>query len=197
MFTGLIQEKGKILNIEKSGQTIRLTCQASPSLLEDYKEGDSMAVNGTCLTATEIDQAKFSVDIMPETFNRTSFADLEPDDPVNLERPLGVKDRIEGHFVAGHIDTTVRLLQKKERENALVLTFQYPKGHIGEIISQGSITINGVSLTVSQVTDQTFSVSLIPHTLNLTNLGTVEIGNKVNIETDMLVKYLKAQRLPV
>lgn len=196
MFTGLIQEQGKILRVQRKNQSIVLTCQASKELLTDYHIGDSMAVNGACLTAIEKNKRDFSVDIMPETFHRTTFSLLKEGDSVNLERALTFHGRIEGHFVSGHIDSTTRLIKKREKENALLLTFHYPEQHKGEIIAQGSIAINGVSLTVTEVTEHTFSVSLIPHSRNLTNLSSLYQGHKVNIETDLIAKYLKAQYQP-
>lgn len=194
MFTGLIQEKGCIKQIKRQGQTIQLTCQASKELLESYQIGDSMAINGTCLTAINKEVIYFTVDIMPETFKRTAFSQLTVGDEVNLERAMKLSDRLEGHLVAGHIDTTTRLLQKRILENALILTFQYPTEIKGEIIAKGSIAIDGVSLTVVDVTARTFSVSLIPHTKDQTTLGQLKQGDQVNIETDMIGKYVKNQK---
>ena len=194
MFKGLTQEKGCIKPIQRQGQTIQLTCQASKELLESYQIGDSMAINGTCLTAINKEAIYFTVDIMPETFKRTTFSQLTVGDEVNLERAMKLSDRLEGHLVAGHIDTTARLLQKRILENALILTFQYPIEIKGEIIAKGSIAIDGVSLTVVDVTARTFSVSLIPHTKDQTTLGQLKQGDQVNIETDMIGKYVKNQK---
>lgn len=193
MFTGLIQEKGKIVRLHRSGQTIKLTCQASETLLTDYRIGDSMAINGVCLTAIAIDKQQFTVDIMPETFQRTTFSRLKINDEVNLERALMYNGRLEGHLVAGHVDATSRLLQKRAKENALILSFDFPIALYGEIIPQGSVAVNGVSLTVTDVTRNSFSVSLIPHSKDQTNLGKLNQGDYVNIETDMIGKYLKQQ----
>ncbi len=194
MFTGLIQEKGRIKEIRKQSRTIQLTCSASEGLLADYQIGDSMAINGTCLTAIAKHATTFTVDIMPETFQRTTFKQLSVGAEVNLERAMAATQRFEGHFVAGHIDVTTRLIQKKQLENALILTFAYPISVQGEIIPQGSIAINGVSLTVTQTTAQAFSVSLIPHSKDQTTLGQLKQGEWVNIETDMIGKYVKYQR---
>lgn len=193
LFTGLIQEQGKILKINRKAHTIQLTCQASKEILADYQIGDSMAINGVCLTAIAKTDSNFTVDIMPETFYRTTFSKLKINDQVNLERALAFHGRLEGHLVAGHIDTTTRLIQKRSNENALVLTFDYPQDHQGEIIPQGSIAINGVSLTITEVQARSFSVSLIPHSKDQTNLGTLNRGEYVNVETDMVGKYIKAQ----
>lgn len=193
MFTGLIQEQGHIKQIRYQGQTILLTCQASESLLADYAVGDSMAINGVCLTAVKKEQNNFTLEIMPETFNRTTFATAKMNDPVNLERALQFNGRLEGHLVAGHVDCTTRLVEKRLLENALILTFDYPQELQGEIIPQGSIAINGVSLTVTAVSQRHFSVSLIPHSKDQTNLGKLNRGEQVNIETDLIGKYLKVQ----
>lgn len=193
MFTGLIQEKGCVKKLQRQAHTLQLTCSASEKLLSDYQVGDSMAINGTCLTAIEKKGQDFTVDIMPETFQRTTFSLLKVGSEVNLERALRYDQRFEGHLVAGHIDSMTRLLQKRTRENALILTFAYPPALQGEIIPQGSIAINGVSLTVTEVKAGTFSVGLIPHSKDQTTLGKLQRGEHVNLETDMIGKYLKAQ----
>lgn len=193
MFTGLIQEKGKILRLNRKGATIQMVCQGSQTLLTDYHIGDSMAINGVCLTAIAKETTKFTVDIMPETFQRTTFSRAKVNDTVNLERALLFNGRLEGHLVAGHVDTICRLNQKKEKENALILTFDFPSERQGEIIAQGSIALNGVSLTVVETTTRNFSVSLIPHSKDHTNLGALKQGDFVNVETDMIGKYLKKQ----
>ncbi|MEX1551552.1 riboflavin synthase [Enterococcus sp. C50] len=193
MFTGLIQEQGKVTKITRHGHTIELTCEASEQLLENYRIGDSMAINGTCLTAIAINNQRFCVEMMPETYQRTTFSQMKVGDPVNLERALPYNGRLEGHLVTGHVDGTTRLLQKRMQENAFVFVFGLPGTFKGEIIPQGSIAINGVSLTVTAVTEQTFSVSLIPHSKEQTNLGKLVQGQLVNIETDLLGKYVKAQ----
>lgn len=193
MFTGLIQEQGLIKQIYHQGKTILLTCRASESLVADYAIGDSMAINGVCLTAVRKEQNNFTVEIMPETYQRTTFATAKINDLVNLERALQFNGRLEGHLVAGHVDCTTRLVDKRVVENALLLTFDYPKTLQGEIIPQGSIAINGVSLTVTSVFNQRFSVGLIPHSKDQTNLGKLNRGERVNIETDLIGKYLKVQ----
>lgn len=195
MFTGLIQEKGKITRIVPSGRTISLTCRASETLLNDYRIGDSMAINGVCLTAIKTAKHEFTVEIMPETYQRTTFSTAKINDEVNLERALAFNGRLEGHLVAGHIDTTTPLLEKRILENALILTFAYPAELRNEIIPQGSIALNGVSLTVIETTYRHFSVSLIPHSKEQTNLGRLNRGEAVNVETDLLGKYVKANQL--
>lgn len=195
MFTGLIQEKGKITKIVKKSQTISLTCKASKILLWDYEIGDSMAVNGVCLTAISKNETDFIVDIMPETFRRSTFSKLKVNDEVNLERALLFNGRIEGHFVAGHVDKVARVIQKRQVENAILITIDYPKELQGQIISQGSIAVNGVSLTVTEVKTNSFSISLIPHSKDNTNLGKLKQGDFVNLETDLVGKYIQKQNM--
>ena len=193
MFTGLIKEQGKIVKIIKSSHSIKLTIQASKNLLETYKIGDSMAVNGVCLTCVQKSSSQCTVDIMPETYKRTTFKDLKINDTVNLEPAMGHSDRFEGHIVSGHSDGLAQLAARQKDENAILLTFSYPSKFQGEIINQGSITINGISLTVVTCDNNKFTVSLIPHTAKHTNLEKLKIGDSVNIETDILAKYIKAQ----
>ena len=193
MFTGLIQEQGRISRIVKHQHNIKLTCKASRKLLADYKIGDSMAINGVCLTCVSKSGDLFTVDVMPETFRRTIFSENRLGDLVNLELAMSANARFEGHLVTGHVDGVATLVQKKSDETALVLSFAFPKELEGQIVGQGSIAVNGVSLTVVSVKSGQFSVSLIPHTAKETNLASLKKGDKVNIETDILVKYIQAQ----
>ncbi|TDE67258.1 riboflavin synthase [Streptococcus sp. KCJ4932] len=193
MFTGLIQEQGRISRIVKHQHTIKLTCKASRKLLADYKIGDSMAINGVCLTCVAKSGDLFTVDVMPETFRRTIFSESRVGDLVNLELAMSANARFEGHLVTGHVDGVATLVQKKSDEAALVLSFAFPKELEGQIVGQGSIAVNGVSLTVVSVKSGQFSVSLIPHTAKETNLASLKKGDKVNIETDILAKYMQAQ----
>ncbi|WP_420543891.1 riboflavin synthase [Streptococcus equinus] len=193
MFTGLIQEQGRISRIVKHQHNIKLTCKASRKLLADYKIGDSMAINGVCLTCVAKAGNAFTVDVMPETFRRTIFSESCIGDLVNLELAMSASARFEGHLVTGHVDSVARLVKKESDENALVLSFAFPKELEGQIVGQGSIAVNGVSLTVVSVEEGHFSVSLIPHTAKETNLARLKIGDKVNIETDILAKYMQKQ----
>lgn len=193
MFTGLIQEQGRISRIVKHQHNIKLTCKASRKLLADYKIGDSMAINGVCLTCVSKSGDLFTVDVMPETFRRTILSENRLGDLVNLELAMSANTRFEGHIVTGHVDGVATLVQKKSDETALVLSFAFPKELEGQIVGQGSIAVNGVSLTVVSVKSGQFSVSLIPHTAKETNLASLKKGDKVNIETDILVKYMQAQ----
>lgn len=193
MFTGLIQEQGRISRIVKHQQNIKLTCKASRKLLADYKIGDSMAINGVCLTCVAKAGDAFTVDVMPETFRRTIFSESRVGDLVNLELAMSANARFEGHLVTGHVDSVARLVTKESDETALVLSFAFSKGLEGQIVGQGSIAVNGVSLTVVSAEKGQFSVSLIPHTAKETNLARLKTGDKVNIETDILAKYMQKQ----
>ena len=193
MFTGLIQEQGRISRIVKHQHNIKLTCKASRKLLADYKIGDSMAINGVCLTCVAKAGDAFTVDVMPETFRRTIFSESRVGDLVNLELAMSANARCEGHLVTGHVDSVARLVTKESDETALVLSFSFPKGLEGQIVGQGSIAVNGVSLTVVSAEKGQFSVSLIPHTAKETNLARLKTGDKVNIETDILAKYMQKQ----
>lgn len=193
MFTGLIQEQGRISRIVKHQHNIKLTCKASRKLLADYKIGDSMAINGVCLTCVAKAEDAFTVDVMPETFRRTIFSESRVGDLVNLELAMSANARFEGHLVTGHVDSVARLDKKESDETALVLSFAFPKGLEGQIVGQGSIAVNGVSLTVVSSEKGQFSVSLIPHTAKETNLARLKTGDKVNIETDILAKYMQKQ----
>lgn len=193
MFTGLIQEQGRISRIVKHQQNIKLTCKASRKLLADYKIGDSMAINGVCLTCVAKAGDAFTVDVMPETFRKTIFSESRVGDLVNLELAMSANARFEGHLVTGHVDSVARLVTKESDETALVLSFAFPKGLEGQIVGQGSIAVNGVSLTVVSAEKGQFSVSLIPHTAKETNLARLKTGDKVNIETDILAKYMQKQ----
>ena len=193
MFTGLIQEQGRISRIVKHQQNIKLTCKASRKLLADYKIGDSMTINGVCLTCVAKAGDAFTVDVMPETFRRTIFSESRVGDLVNLELAMSANARFEGHLVTGHVDSVARLVTKESDETALVLSFAFPKGLEGQIVGQGSIAVNGVSLTVVSAEKGQFSVSLIPHTAKETNLARLKTGDKVNIETDILAKYMQKQ----
>ena len=187
MFTGLIAETGRI---EKSGT--RLAVQTS--LASELERGDSIAVNGVCLTAVEIDGNRFEADVMEETLARSSLGRLEPGQDVNLELALRVGDRLGGHFVQGHVDATGRILEIEQREHSRLLTIGAPPEILRFVVEKGSIAVDGVSLTVTQVDAKTFGVSLIPETLERTTLGSVSEGDPVNLEVDMLAKYaVKAQ----
>jgi riboflavin synthase len=190
MFTGLIEELGRVLKIERSGSSARLTVSAGfpPG---DVKIGDSIAVNGACLTVVERGAGAFVFDTSPETIARTAFRNLKSGSPVNLERALRLSDRLDGHLVAGHVDCVAVISERREVSGNLLFTFRLPREFIRYVAEKGSVAIDGVSLTVNSVAEETFSVNIIPLTSTRTTLADKKVGDEVNIETDMLCKYLE------
>src|SRR5699024_467436 len=193
MFTGIIEERGEIRAVAHSANISRLTFKAK-TVLEDVKLGDSIAENGVCLTVIEFSHDYFKADVMPETLKRTGFDQYEKGTLVNLERALRVGDRLGGHMVSGHIDGEAKLLKVDDLGDIKELTFELKNPHEGLIIPKGSIAIDGISLTIISVTDRTFKVGIIPHTFDHTNLQKLKIGGRINIEFDMVGKYIKAQQ---
>ena len=189
MFTGLVEELGKIKSITKGTKSARLTIEGHV-VLQDVKLGDSIAVNGTCLTVVEYTQRSFTADVMPETVRSTVLAELKPGDVVNLERTLRLGDRLGGHIVSGHVDGVGVIRSKERSDNAIVVTIEAPPEVMRYIIAKGSIAIDGTSLTIVDYGTDWFSVSLIPHTASLTTVGLKETGSKVNLEADVLGKYV-------
>ncbi len=193
MFTGIIEERGKIIAMTHHHNISRFTFSAKV-VLGDVKLGDSIAVNGVCLTVTEFGDDYFKADLMPETLKLTGFDQYQVGTLVNLERALRMGDRLGGHMVSGHIDGEAKLLRVDDLGDIHELTFELKNPHEGLIIPKGSIAIDGISLTIIAVTDQTFKVGIIPHTFEHTNLEKLKIGGRVNIEFDMIGKYIKAQQ---
>ena len=193
MFSGLVNGTGTLTHIEQNKHTIRLTIDLDPALQEGMEVGSSLAVNGTCLTVETKQPGRLTVTLMPQTYNLTTFKDQQVGNLVNLERSLKVGARLEGHLVTGHVDQTTAVIKRAVNENAIELAFQLPANLRGQIISQGSVAINGVSLTVMKQADDWFSVGLIPHTQAVTNLDNLQVGDLVNLETDILGKYVHAQ----
>lgn len=189
MFTGLVEELGKIKSITKGTKSARLTIEGRV-VLQDVKLGDSIAVNGTCLTVVEYTQRSFTADVMPETVRSTVLAELKSGDVVNLERTLRLGDRLGGHIVSGHVDGVGVIRSKERSDNAIVVTVEAPPQVMSYIIAKGSIAIDGTSLTIVDYGADWFSVSLIPHTASLTTVGLKEAGSKVNLEADVLGKYV-------
>lgn len=189
MFTGLIEHSGTIaaVNQNDDGAVIEISTDLAP----DLKLGDSVAVNGVCLTATNLTPTSFSADVMNESLARTALGALGSDDPVNLELPLAVGDRLDGHIVQGHVDGVGELIQRTEEGFSRVLRVQTPGDLAKYVVEKGSITIDGVSLTVSAVGDDWLEVSLIPETLERTTLGSLQTGSHVNLEADILAKHVE------
>jgi riboflavin synthase len=191
MFTGIIEEIGVMRRISKQGQTMVLTIGAK-RILEDVHIGDSISVNGVCLTVVSYDSDSITVDVMPETFRRTNLRKLAVGEPVNLERAMAANGRFGGHIVQGHVDSPGTIRSRVPEENAVVFTVEPSDSTVMKyIIPHGSITIDGISLTVVKVTDSTFSVSIIPHTLAETVLKWKQPGDEVNLECDVLGKYIE------
>lgn len=190
MFTGIVEEMGILKAIEKGTHSAVLQIQAS-DVLEDVKKGDSIAVNGVCLTVTDFDSCSFRADVMHETLNRTAFAFLKPGSFVNLERAMAANGRFGGHIVAGHVDGTGRITHIKKDDNAVWYTISAAPSILRYVVEKGSITIDGISLTVAKTEPDSFSVSVIPHTSKVTALGKHKVGDMVNLETDIIGKYVE------
>lgn len=190
MFTGLIEDCGTIRQLTRTSGAARLTVTTGLPTAE-LAIGDSVAVSGACLTVIAKDQSTFTVDMSPETFDRTTFANLPINSKVNLERALRVGDRLGGHMVTGHIDTVGTVLSVNHDQNAVVISIEISKDYARYLVPKGSVTIDGISLTINDVSAGTFSVSIIPHTLTATTLADCKTGVRVNIETDILGKYVE------
>lgn len=190
MFTGIVEELGKVrkISIGRSQQRLTIDCNR---ILEDMHVGDSIAVNGICLTVVEFDGNSFSADVMNETMSRTSLGSLVIGSPVDLERAMSSQGRFGGHIVSGHIDGTGTIKHIQQDGNAVWFEIKTTDKILDGIVEKGSITIDGISLTVADVDNTSFKVSIIPHTLEETVLGTKRIGNIVNLENDVVGKYVK------
>jgi len=190
MFTGIVEELGEIVAIEHGAESAVVRVRG-PLVTQDATAGASIAVNGVCLTVVERDGETFSVDVMAETLNRSSLGSLRAGAPVNLERAMTASARFGGHIVQGHVDGTAQILARLPGDRWEVVKFTLPAEVSRYVVEKGSITVDGVSLTVSEITDDTFSVSLIPTTLGLTTLGTKAVGDAVNLEVDVIAKYVE------
>lgn len=187
MFTGIIKNIGTIAGVNRENDNYRLTINHG---LSDLNLGDSISINGICLTVVDFQKDQFQVDVMPETIKRTNLAKMSVGTKVNLEPALRPNSEIGGHFVLGHVDTTGKLLSREVTENSVLLTFSIPKKYNPYLVEKGSIAIDGVSLTLIAVTEDTFQVGIIPYTQNETILGSLEVNQTVNLETDILGKYI-------
>lgn len=190
MFTGIIEEIGTIKSINSNGISSQL-CISANKILEDTKIGDSIAVNGVCLTVTSIKSNLFTADVMAETLRRSNLGSLIPQSKVNLERAMPANGRFGGHIVSGHIDGTGTIAETKPEGNAVWIKINCSDNLLKYIIHKGSITIDGISLTVAKVTDSDFSVSIIPHTAANTTLLQKKSGDVVNLENDVVGKYIE------
>jgi len=188
MFTGLVQDKGRVGVLERSDQGA--TLRIHTSLTPEINEGDSVAVNGVCLTATDIAGGTFAAEAMNETLSRTSLGALQPEAEVNLELPLRASDRLGGHVVQGHVDGLGQIVDVAEDGFARRVRVAAPGALLRYVVAKGSIAVDGVSLTVAEIDSESFTVSLIPETLERTTLGAVGPGTRVNLEVDVLAKYV-------
>lgn len=190
MFTGIIEEMGSVRALRRSGGSARLVLSAA-KVLEGTALGDSICVNGVCLTVVERENDSFSADVAVETLKVTNLGELSPGSRINLERALQLSSRIGGHLVSGHVDAVGRLREKREEGTGWRVVFEAPENVLRYVIRKGSIAIDGVSLTVAEVDKNGFSVAMIPHTAKLTTLGYKSAGDSVNLEVDLIGKYVE------
>ena len=190
MFTGIVEELGTVEGLEEQADAIRLTVRG-PHVVNDARPGDSIAVNGCCLTVAERDGETFTADVMRETLDKTSLGALEPGSKVNLERAVTATTRLGGHIVQGHVDGTGEILARTPSEHWEVVEVSLPADIARYLVGKGSITVDGISLTVVEVRDSSFTVSLIPETLARTTLGFKQPGERVNLEVDVIAKYVE------
>lgn len=193
MFTGLVEELGRVIALDPIGDGIRLRIDAV-AVLDDIEMGASIAVNGVCLTVVDFDDSGFAVDAVPETMERSSLGTLEPGSSVNLERSVRASDRLGGHIVQGHVDATTTILKIESYDDgSWRYHFVLDEGLAPYVVEKGSITIDGISLTVASLEAGSFSIAVIPHTAQVTTLGAKEVGAVVNVEVDVLAKYVERQ----
>ena len=195
MFTGIVEELGRVREITELVDAARLTVAAS-TVTEDAKHGDSIAVNGVCLTVVEVAGGAFTADVMRETLDRSSLGKLAAGDQVNLERAAALGDRLGGHLVQGHVDGTGTVTGREPAEHWELVRISMPPQLSRYLVTKGSIAVDGVSLTVVEVTGTEFTVSLIPTTLRLTTLGHRRPGDVVNLEVDVVAKYVERLAMP-
>ena len=190
MFTGLIEELGLVRAVARGADSARLSIEAR-EVLKGIKLGDSIAVNGVCLTVVEFSRGLFAADVMAETLARSNLGRLKPGDRVNLERALALGDRLGGHLVSGHIDGVGTILGREKHDIATIVTITAPAAVIRYVVKKGSISVDGASLTVVDYDASSFRVSLIPHTAHKTTLGYKNTGERVNLEADLVGKYIE------
>ncbi|MGW3011215.1 riboflavin synthase [Streptomyces sp. NPDC001219] len=190
MFTGIVEELGEVAAVEDLGDSSRFRLRG-PVVTEDAKHGDSIAVNGVCLTVVDTADGEFTADVMAETLNRSSLGALAAGSRVNLERPMALGGRLGGHLVQGHVDGTGTILERTPGEHWEIVKVALPAALSRYVVEKGSITVDGVSLTVVDAADDYFTISLIPTTLALTTLGLKKAGDPVNLEVDVLAKYVE------
>jgi riboflavin synthase len=190
MFTGIIEELGTVVKVTPLNTSARVAIRAE-TVTADARHGDSIAVSGVCLTVVEGGDGVFTADVMRETLDRSSLAELKPGDPVNLERAATLATRMGGHLVQGHVDGVGLIIERTPGDNWESVRFSLPPGLARYVVEKGSITVDGISLTVTDVSDTDFAVGLIPTTLKLTTLGSKSVGDPVNLEVDVVAKYVE------
>lgn len=191
MFSGIIESKGQVKRIERFDRDCRMTIETGNLSLEEARIGDSIAVNGVCLTAITLSKHQFSADVSFETLSCTTLSSCREGEAVNLERALSVSDRLNGHIVSGHVDGVAALINRVDDGQSIRLSFDAPQALQRYIAVKGSVTVNGISLTVNEVNEQGFGVNIVPHTAKVTTLGDIQCGDKVNIEVDILARYME------
>lgn len=190
MFTGIVEGLGKVAGINKTGASAQLQIE-TPFNINEVKIGASIAVNGACLTVTQITGAAFAADVSYETLNSSCLGGLAVNDKVNVERALKASDRLDGHIVSGHVDGVGQIISRAQIGNAIAIKISASAALLGLMALKGSIAVDGVSLTINELSENAFGVSIIPHTKNLTTVGFKPLGSAVNIETDILGKYVQ------
>jgi riboflavin synthase len=190
MFTGIVTHLGKVTSARERGGLLRLEV-AAPDIAKELHKGDSVAVNGVCLTAVETSRRRFGAEVMGETLARSTFEDVRKGATVNLELPARLSDRLGGHLVQGHVDGVARVVRAEDGDGARRLWLEAPDDVLRYLVAKGSVAFDGVSLTVVEVGRTSFQVAIIPHTLQETTIGALEVGSKVNVEVDVLAKYVE------
>ncbi len=190
MFTGIVEEMGAVRAVDKTlaGTRLRLLAKL---ILDDLPLGASVSVNGACLTVVDVDDQGFAVDVSPETLSVTTLGELATGDPVNLERAMKLSERIGGHLVSGHVDGVGEIASRRQDGNAVVLTIEAPPEIMRYCVPKGSMTVDGISMTINGVQDRSFSLAVIPHTAQSTTLGMKQAGARVNLEPDLIGKYVE------
>lgn len=190
MFTGIVEEMGAVISMEQTLHGTRMTILAS-AVLGDLKVGDSISINGTCLTVVTKGEQSFVVEVSPETLSVTTLGRLSGGAPVNLERAMKLNERIGGHLVAGHVDGVGAIRSRHQEGNAIIFVIEAPHEVLRFCVHKGSVTVDGISLTINDVTDRTFSVAVIPHTAAVTTLGLKQVDDPVNLESDLIGKFVE------
>jgi len=190
MFTGIIEGLGTVQHLHRSGNSFRMSVTSDFDLI-DAQVGDSIAVNGVCLTAVQLSTRQFDVDIAPETVSKTVFQFIKPNEKVNLERALRLSDRIDGHLVSGHVDGLGTITNRQNQDNAIIIEITTQPDICHYMIHKGSVAVDGISLTINRLEKNRFYLSIIPHTAKFSTIGFKAVGQKVNIETDLIGKYVE------